>query len=260
MPRIRWVYIPNPEPAPNREAEFGLIGLEDGSGGFFYAWLGEGQSRLRERFDPAKVISRSPLELVGLYQSVDEGQRSIGLAAINAISQHVLQISGFELDTSTDSMAHLSFASDDRVGMVGLFPSLAKQLCVQGVCLVVVERKPHLVQTDQEFEVTLDASRLSDCNKVLCTGATLLNDTLDDILGHCRSADAIALIGPTASCLPDPLFERGIDVVGGAVVTDMEELLHRMERNESFGSTVQKYAIRHQDYPGISQLLERLDC
>jgi len=257
VPDVRYVHLPDPQPSPDKEAEFGVIGLECGCGGFFYAWLGGAQDRLQQQFKPGQLIGRSPLDLVDLYMSDDEAQRSIGLAAINAISQHLFHIAAYQLETTSDSMAQLAFSPGDHVGMVGLFPSLVKKLRVQNIDLTVIENKPHLVLVNDNYEVTLDVSRLHDCNKILCTGAVLLNDTVDEVLDHCRNADVIAMIGPTVSCLPDPLFARGVYVVGGTTVADITLLMRHLGSNIPFGASVEKYTIRRDDYAGVSALLER---
>lgn len=44
----------------------------------------------------------------------------------------------------------------------------------------------------------------------------LLDDTLERMLGHCPGAGSLAMIGPGAGCVPDPLFSRGVTSMGGA--------------------------------------------
>ncbi|MBT7353710.1 MAG: hypothetical protein HN810_06300, partial [Acidiferrobacteraceae bacterium] len=105
------------------------------------------------------------------------------------------------------------------------------------------------------FSVTADTARLVDCDQVLVTGSTLMNDTLDEVLACCNPAAHIALIGPTASCLPDPLFERGVDVVGSTTVIDLPGLLTRLEAGKSWNAGTAKYCIARKDYPGIVRLL-----
>jgi len=41
---------------------------------------------------------------------------------------------------------------------------------------------------------------------------------MDQILAHCSPDAFVSIIGPTAGYFPDPLFFRGVDVVGGRVV------------------------------------------
>ena len=60
---------------------------------------------------------------------------------------------------------------------------------------------------------------------LIVTGVTLLNHTLEKILKIARRDAEIAVIGPTASMLPDALFARGVRVVGGVWVKKPDELL-----------------------------------
>lgn len=60
---------------------------------------------------------------------------------------------------------------------------------------------------------------------LIITGVTLVNRTLQPILAAARPDAEIAVIGPTASLLPDALFARGVRVVGGVRVKKPDELL-----------------------------------
>jgi uncharacterized protein (DUF4213/DUF364 family) len=60
---------------------------------------------------------------------------------------------------------------------------------------------------------------------VFFTGVTLVNHTLEGILKQARQDAEIAVIGPTASMLPEALFARGVRVVGGVWVIKPDELL-----------------------------------
>lgn len=139
--------------------------------------------------------------------------------------------------------------------MVGLFPSLSRRLRAQGVPLTVLELRADRVQREPGFEVTLDPGKLSRCNRVLCTASTLINGTLDAILAECAGAERVSLIGPSASCFPDPLLDRGIDVVAGARVTDAGTLRDRLVGGADWGGAVERYAIEASDYPGSDTLL-----
>ncbi|MGI9331602.1 MAG: Rossmann-like domain-containing protein [Gammaproteobacteria bacterium] len=255
IPPIRHLHIPPAVDNPDIDAEFGLIGLEDGSVGFFYAWLGDTLRRLRTELDRDGIVGESALALAKRYGSEDEMERSVGLGAINAISQHVFRRADVDLTVTANSMGGLQLSRADHVGMVGLFPSLARRLSRDGVRLTVVERKTKALTSQERYTVTLDPAQLQACNKVLCTASTLLNNTLDEILEHCRSAERIALIGPTAGCLPDPLFKRGVDIVGGSRVASLAPLLEKLGSGLGWGDLVEKYTIAGEHYPGVEALL-----
>jgi uncharacterized protein (DUF4213/DUF364 family) len=98
--------------------------------------------------------------------------------------------------------------------------------------------------------VWLDAI-LQTCNKVLCSGTTISNNSLDDILTHCSQDALISVVGPTAGYFPDPLFARGVDVVGGRVVKDGDMLIQRLEQRKRWGETTEKVCFRKETYAGI---------
>ncbi|MBU0513967.1 MAG: Fis family transcriptional regulator, partial [Proteobacteria bacterium] len=49
--------------------------------------------------------------------------------------------------------------------------------------------------------------------------------TLEGILETAKEGAEIAVMGPTAGIVPEPLFERGVRVVGGVWVRDADGLL-----------------------------------
>jgi uncharacterized protein (DUF4213/DUF364 family) len=256
LPRIDRVFVPPLQPDPPRDAEFGLISLEDGSAGFFYAWLGRTQERLRLHPGLNRLAGTPVLDLAERFDGGDEVDTAIGIGAISAVYQHLLRSSRYQPDTTTNSMARMRFGHGDRVGMVGYFPPLVEKLRALRVPLTVIEKKAELVGITEGVEVTLDSARLGGCNKVLCTAATLLNHTLDEVLTCCPDTSTVAIIGPTAGCFPDPLFQRGVNIIGGSQVIDLDKLLSRLERGEPWGDAVRKYTIEANAYPGSATLME----
>lgn len=254
FPAIRHIYLPEPDSNPDRDAVFGLLALADDSTGFFYMrWTDrrEWQEAARET---RSLVGRNAIELASWFDADDRVKKSLGLGAINAISQHLFRRAGYRLETAANSMGAMALTPTDHVGMVGFFPSLVQRLRDRDIPLTVIEKKPELVQNDTHFKVTLDPSALAACTHVLCTASTLVNDTLDDILSHCPSTAHVAVIGPSAGCLPGPLFARGVDIVGSSVVTDLTALLDHIHHQQPWENTVTKYSIRKTDYPGIAAL------
>ncbi|HYQ80570.1 MAG TPA: DUF364 domain-containing protein, partial [Anaeromyxobacteraceae bacterium] len=87
---------------------------------------------------------------------------------------------------------------------------------------------------------------------------TLLNQSLEAVLGHARGCREFVLVGPSAGCVPDPLFARSVTALGGAWVRDPELLLQRMERGERWGDAAAKSSLRRgPGWPGLPELLSR---
>jgi len=124
-----------------------------------------------------------------------------------------------------------------------------------GARLTVLERKPVLAPTRDGLRVTLDPRDLEDCNKVLSTSTMLLNDTLDEVLSHCRAARVLAMIGPGASCLADPLFRRGVTLLGGVWVENPAAMRDPRANAQAWGTRTRKTALTSALYPGLDALL-----
>ena len=121
--------------------------------------------------------------------------------------------------------------------------------------MTVIEKDSKFLQRSGPFEVTDQTDRLRDCDRVLITGSTLINDTLDDVLSYCDPKARVALVGPSASCLPDPIFDRGVDVVGSTMVCDLPRLEALLEAGQPWAEGTAKYCITRDQYPGIRQMI-----
>ena len=60
---------------------------------------------------------------------------------------------------------------------------------------------------------------------VIMTGSSLANGTIDRLLELAEDARTVALVGSTASCVPDLLFKRGVDFIGGIRILDPDRAM-----------------------------------
>ena len=238
--------------------KFGAIVLDDDSVGLTYVDLDGARSALRSRPEPRRLIGRPPLDAVRWYAGDAGWQRSLGMAAINAISQHVLAGSGYALTGADRTLDGFAVSPGDHVGMVGYFPPLVEQIRALNVPLTVIELDEQWLQQERLFRVTLDVTALAACNKVLCTGTILVNQTLDVVLASARNAQMLYLIGPTLGCLPDPLFARGVTAVDGRQVLDRARFVELWRTRQPWRQTTRRYTIAKDGYPGYRELLRRL--
>lgn len=258
LPRVRALHLPPfVDQPPGKDAEFCALELEDGSIGLSYVWLGSTFAALRENSAVRGIAGADPLAVARGYAQADHVTRTVGFAAINALSQHLFARAGYEPDATTDSVGLLAAQGSDHIGMVGLFPPLIERILATGARLTVAELKSELVQDNGRLRVTLDISELAACNKVISTSTILLNDTLDGVLGACSGASYFSVIGPGAGCLPDPLFARGVNTLGGTRIVDRDRFLDALAAGEAWRGSAQKYCIRRQDYPGVEVLMAR---
>ena len=258
LPLIEWVFIPEPDPGPGRNTEFGIVTLQDGSAGLYYAWLGDSQKGMSSRYEPNELIGRHPIELARYFAGDDEADCSLGLAAINAITQYIYRKSGFRPQDAPDSMGILDISARDHVGMVGYFPSLVQRLKNRGIKLTVIEKKQQFHKQQENFTVTADPDMLGDCNKVIITASTLLNNSIDEVLEYAGRAQRRVMIGPTAGFFPDPLFARGISAIGGSEIRAAEQARQRLSTNQGLGESARKFLISKPAYPGLDRMMQEL--
>ena len=248
------VFPPFYEGGQPKECEFMALALEGGAGGVSYLLLPDSSAGKYRSLKPQSFIGTRPEQYVEGFDGANPVQNMLGLACINAICQHVMRISDRVPDAAIDSLGLMNIEDGDRVGMVGFFPPLLKYMQNRNAELIIVEKNQQLVERYPKLHVTLDVSELNTCNKVLCTSTTLLNDTLDDVLQQCTNAQHISVLGPTAGYFPDPLFARGVDVLGGRFVNDGMHLLQLVAERKRWGAATQKLCFKADDYMGLSNL------
>jgi uncharacterized protein (DUF4213/DUF364 family) len=257
LPRVRALHLPPPAASGSKDGEFCALELEDGSMGLSYLLLDDTLARLREEPGGRALAGADALEVARRYAGPGGVARTVGFAAINALTACLFARAGFVPGESTDSIGLVDPGPGDRVGMIGLFPPLVDRIARSGASLTVLELKAHLAGERDGYRVTLDPDELRTCNKVLSTSTILLNDTVDGVVACCARADAFAVVGPGAGCLPDPLFDRGVTLVGGTRVVDGAALGAAIRSGAPWGASARKYAIRRGDYPGFEALLGR---
>jgi uncharacterized protein len=250
VPLIREAYFPPLPPvgAGPVEHEFMLLALEGGAAGLSYVLLPARAAPAYRALRPETFRGTSPANHLAALGGGDPLADMIGVAAVNAICQHVMRTGQVRVDLATDSLGLLELRDGDRLGMVGLFPPLLRHVDRARIELLIVEQDESLLGKFPGRDVTLDVTRLRRCNKVLCTSTAVLNDSIDEVLANCAAAERISVIGPTAGFFPDPLFARGIHVVGGRYVVDGDKLLARMKAGERWGDATEKLCFRKDAY------------
>ncbi len=260
LPKVRALHLPpphDPDVCDNR-GEFCALELEDGSLGLSYVLLDGALEELRASAGARGLPGTDALALASRYTEEHGAIRTLGFAAANAITRCLFDRAGYVPEASADSIGGVDPQAGERIGMIGLFTPMLARILRSGAQLVVVELKPQLAGEREGYRVTLDANELESCVKVISTSTLLLNDTLDVMLGHCRRARRFAMVGPSAGCLPDALFARGVTLLGGSWVLEREGFLDALRRGDPHSRFTRKFGIASAQYPGFEQLLARL--
>ena len=140
----------------------------------------------------SQVHSHNPLEI------------SLAVAAMNAYLNRS--------DVITEDINGLDiFAAPGRnVAVVGRFPGLEGR----GFKPLVIELDPR----KGEYPAEKSEEVIDQCDHVIITSSAIVNHTIYDLLGFAKNKK-VALVGPGTPLTP-VLFEHGINVLSGMIVTD----------------------------------------
>lgn len=257
LPRVRALHLPPGRFAQDNRGEFCALELEDGSIGLSFVLLDDTLERLLEGADGLGLAGADALALARRYVSDSGVWKTLGFAAANALTRCCFDRAGFRPDRSADSIGHLNPQPGEHIGMIGKFTPLLPRILDRGARLTIVELKPALAGEHEGYRVTLDAAQLARCDKVISTSTLLLNDTVDRMLHYCRNASCFAMVGPSAGCLPDALFARGVTLLGGNWIQDGAGFTDALRRGASLSAYASKSALSPGNYPGFDALLAR---
>lgn len=247
-PRVKALHLP---PAPwngSKDGEFAALELDDGSIGLSYVLLDDSLAALAGGAAAHGLVGADAMDVARGWRDGHGAARTLGFAAVNALSRHLFDQAGFVPPDATDSIGGLDPQPGEHIGMVGLFPPLLKQVTAQGARLTVLELRAELAGVHAGYTVTLDPAALNDCDKVLSTSTVLLNHTLDTVLANCRQARRIALIGPGAGCLPQALFDAGVTTLAGSWITDRAGFKQALCEGAPWGRFARKFVLNLSDW------------
>ena len=177
---------------------------------------------------------------------------AVGIATLNALSALLMEEDGlpsYRRLIGADALDVVEIHPDDRVALVGAFVPFIKKLKETVKQLRVVEKNPQALKGDEiAFYRPAEQAEevLSQADVVVVSGSAIVHHSLGQLLGFCRTAREVIVAGPTASMYPDPLFDRGVTVLGGIAVHDGDELLRVVSEGGSgyfFGRWAEKVAI-----------------
>jgi len=191
--------------------------------GVCHSLLSEMASECCEIIEQAGTLAgRSALELLNFAYSWDLVERVIGIATVNALSQIVLEAHPDRYALEERNLIDvLEVGQEEVVVLVGLIKPFVPVFKAKAKQLYILERR-----APRERGILPDTACeevIPEADVVVITGSTLANGTIDRLLELAENARMVALVGPTVSCLPDPLFNKGADLVGGIRIFDPDK-------------------------------------
>jgi len=151
-------------------------------------------------------------------------QTSIGVAAINALVPKRMEQ---YRELNAEEVISKYGAGKDVV-LIGHFPFIQRVRERVG-SLTVVEQTP----VTGEVHTSQSAEALSKAGVVAITAMTLVNHTFDEIIHHCSPDAFVLLLGPSTPLSP-VLYDYGINMLSGSVVTNVEAVLRTVSQGGTF--------------------------
>ena len=215
------------------------VALEDGRCGLAYTLHEKEYESCTVIAEAGTLVGRKASELISWMKQSDVTACAIGLATANAL------IDIPHGAAESDILDLLPVGSEDAVGMIGYFGPLVGPIRKRARILHIFERKPI-----PDLGVLPDSAAgdlLPECQVVVLSATTLLNQTIDGLLAYCKAAREVTILGPSTPFLSDPLRKRGVTILSGVQVVNTPQVLRVVSEaggTRKFGSAVRKLTLR----------------
>ena len=201
-----------------------------------------------------RLAGRPAAELMCDALSENGLRRAVGIATLNALAELAWRrrpCPGIELRTGMDAFDATEIGPGDRVVLVGAFIPFLKELKHRRQPYLVLEQNPAALKPEElPFYRAADLAPeiVPGADVLLITGATLLNNTLDDLLALARPEARVTIVGPTVGMLPDAFVARGADTLGSIRITRPDDFLDLLAEAGSaphfLGHSAEKIVLR----------------
>lgn len=221
------------------------VKLSTGHGGCAFTPIGEIPEAVccptsAARMPPAGNLEGKPIpEILNYSLDANVLKSAIGIAALNGLSQWIIESGNereYEVVKDKDGFDLLDIQSHETVSLVGAFTPYIKRLKAMGNPFYIIEKNRQTLRPDEmkhfkpesEMKTAIENSQV-----VIITGTAVVNHTIDATLSWVANGKRTAIIGPTASLLPDAFFKRGVNVMAGVRILNPDRMLKLLKQGGS---------------------------
>ena len=192
------------------------------------------------RMPPAGDLVGKPVSEI-LNYSLDPNvlKSAIGIATLNGLSQWILESGDereYEVVKDKDGFDLLDIQPHATVSLVGAFGPYIKRLKAMGNPFYIIEKNRLTLKPDEmkyfkpesEMKMAIEKSQV-----VMITGTAIVNHTIDAVLSWTTNGKRTAIIGPTASLIPDVFSRRGVNVMAGVRILNPDLMLKILKQGGS---------------------------
>lgn len=190
------------------------VRLSDDSGGLSYTFrhdLGASCGVLQKA---GSLTGMQAAEAIGWAGSRNLAAAAVGMATINAVLNRRFS-AGPNIAEALDCQA------EEVVGMVGYFcPLVWKFQKAKHLYIFERGRKAGSAGHAEILPEEEEAAFLPQCDIVVMTGTSFVNQTADAILSCCSRAREVIVVGASTPMCPEILRDAGVTVLAGTRVTN----------------------------------------
>jgi uncharacterized protein (DUF4213/DUF364 family) len=192
------------------------------------------------RMPPAGNLEGKPVAEI-LDYSLDPNvlKSAIGIATLNALSQWIVESGNerdYEVVKDRDGFDFLNIQSHETVSLVGAFGPYIKRLKAMGNPFYIIEKNRQTLRPDEmkhfkpesEMKTAIENSQV-----IIITGTAIVNHTIDATLSWTSNEKRTAIVGPTASLLPEAFFSRSVKVMAGIRTLNPDRMLKILKQGGS---------------------------
>jgi uncharacterized protein (DUF4213/DUF364 family) len=221
------------------------VKLSTGHGGVAFTPIGEVPEAVccpttAARMPQAGELGGKPAFEVLAY-SLDKNvlKSAMGVATLNALSQPILERKGntnYRMVKETEGFDLLEIQPQETVSLIGAFGPYIRRLKMMGNRFFIIEKNTQTLRPEEMKYFTPESemdSALEESHAVVMTGTAIVNHTMDAILSRLSAKQRSAIIGPTASMLPDAFFRRRIRIMAGISILDPDRMIQILKQGGS---------------------------
>jgi len=164
---------------------------------------------------------------------------AIGVATLNALSQLVIDSDAgleYQIIKDADGFDLLDIQPNETVSLIGAFGPYIRRLKMMGNPFFIIEKNSQTLRSEEMKYFKSESempSALEKSDVVIMTGTAIVNHTIDKILSFITVGQRTAIIGPTASMIPDAFFKRGVHVMAGVKILNPDLMIRILKQGGS---------------------------
>lgn len=192
------------------------------------------------RMPPAGHFEGKPVsEMINYSLDPNVLKSAIGIATLNNLSQWIVESGNereYELVKDKDGFDLLDIQPHETVSLIGAFGPYIKRLKSMGNPFYIIEKNRQTLRPDEMKYFKPESqmkTAIENSQVIIITGTAIVNHTIDAVLSWINHEKRTAIIGPTASMLPDAFFRRGVNVMAGVRILNPDLMLKILKQGGS---------------------------